>query len=61
MPDINDTHRANTIKAALHIAEHSEADSICKINAICLALYSDDLKAIEAALVTTLKQLVTKA
>jgi hypothetical protein len=61
MAGINETHRAGTIKGALHIAEHSQASSIDKINAICLALYPDDVKAIEAVLITTLKQLAQKA
>lgn len=61
MADVNTTHRANTINAATHIMENSQADSLAKINAACLALYPDDLKAIEATFVTALKQLSVKA
>lgn len=61
MAEINQTHRANTINAAAHIMEHSQADSLSKINHACLALYPDDLKAIENTLVTALKQLSVKA
>lgn len=60
--DNNDTtHRGNTIRAALHIAENSNAKSLEKINAIILPLYDDDLKAIETVLITTLKNLAQKA
>ena len=61
MAEISQTHRANTINAATHIMENSQADSLTKINAACLALYHDDLKAIEATFITALKQLSVKA
>jgi len=61
MAEINTTHRANTINAAAHIMENSQAESLEKINAACLALYPDDLKAIETTIITALKQLSVKA
>lgn len=61
MADINPTHRAQTINAATHIMENSQAQSLDKINAACQALYPDDLKAIETTIATALKQLITRA
>ena len=59
--EINDTHRAGTIKGALHIAENSNAKSLEKINAICSVLYTDDILALETAIISTLKNLLPKA
>lgn len=53
-------HRGNTIKAALHILEHSKADAIERVNAALISLYPDDLKLIETAISQTLKNIENK-
>ena len=58
--DNRPVHRANTIKSALHILEHSKAESIDKVNAALISLYPDDLKAIEMAISQTLKNIENK-
>lgn len=58
---MDNTQRSNSLKAAIHIANYSNADPLEKINAIVQALHPDDAKAIESAISSTLKQLIQKA
>lgn len=53
-------HRANSIKAALHILEHSNADSMAKINHCLFALYPEDVEAVVKNIVQTLNALNQK-
>ncbi|MDF2449428.1 MAG: hypothetical protein K0R26_1932 [Bacteroidota bacterium] len=53
-------HRSNSIKAALHILEHSNADPIEKIKAALIGLYPEDIEAAQKALLQTLNTLNQK-
>lgn len=52
-------HRQNTLEAATHIMEHSQAETKVKINAAIVGLYPEDLAHVEKAVlqvINTLKQ-----
>lgn len=53
-------HRQNTVSAASHIMENSNAEPRDKINAALLCLYPEDVATIEKAINQTLKTLNQK-
>ena len=54
------SHRTNSIKAGLHILEHSNAEPLQKINACLLALYPEDIETIQKSFIQTLNTLNQK-